>query len=111
MVVPWPDMAARTELAEETRTRSTRLRFRCHFLRRDHSGVGSSPGWVSQHVAEAYVMHDGRTESLTFGGATSLLQWTDGAGTGSNGCGDCVSLSAWCCWSLGSVVAMQQWKG
>jgi hypothetical protein len=56
-------------------------------------------------------MHDGRTESSTFGGATSLLQWTDGARTGSNGCSDCVPSSAWCCWSPGSVVAAQQWKG
>jgi hypothetical protein len=56
-------------------------------------------------------MHDGRTESSTFSGAASLLQWMDGAGTGSNGCGDCVSSSAWCCWSLRSVVAAQQRKG
>jgi hypothetical protein len=56
-------------------------------------------------------MHDGRTESLTFGGVASLLQWTGGAGTSSNGCGDCVSSSAWCCWSPGGGVVAKQWKG
>jgi hypothetical protein len=56
-------------------------------------------------------MHDGKTESLTFGGVASLPPWTDGARTGSNGYDDCVSSSAWCCWSLGSGVAAQQWKG
>jgi hypothetical protein len=53
MVVPWPDIAARTELAGETKPRSTRLRFQHHFLQRGRSGVGSSPGWVSQHVVAA----------------------------------------------------------
>jgi hypothetical protein len=50
MVAPWPDMAAHTELAGDTRTHSARLHFRCHFHRRGRSGVGSSRGWVSQQV-------------------------------------------------------------
>jgi hypothetical protein len=40
-------------------------------------------------------VHDGRIESSTFGGVASSLQWTDGVGTGSNGCGDRFSLLAW----------------
>jgi hypothetical protein len=56
-------------------------------------------------------VHDSRTKSSTFGCVVSLLQWMDGAGTGSNGCGDCVSLSAWCYWNPGGGVAVQHWKG
>jgi hypothetical protein len=56
-------------------------------------------------------VHNSRTESSTFIGVVSLLQWTDRAGTSSNGCGDCVSSSAWCYWSPGGGVAVQQWKG
>jgi hypothetical protein len=56
-------------------------------------------------------MHNGRTESLTFGGAVSSLQWTDGARTSSNGCGDRFSSSTWCRWSLKRIIAAQQWKG
>jgi hypothetical protein len=67
--------------------------------------MGSSPGWVLQHVVAAHVMHDGRTESTTFSGATSSLQRAYGVKMGSNECGDRFSSSAWRCWSSESVVA------
>jgi hypothetical protein len=69
--------------------------------------VGSSPGWVSQHVVAAQVMHDGRTESSTFSGATSSLQRAYEVETSSNECGDYFSSSAWRRWSSGSIVAAQ----
>jgi hypothetical protein len=45
------------------------------------------------------------------GGVASLPHWTNGAGTGSNGCGDNFLSSAWRCWSSRDGVAAQQWKG
>jgi hypothetical protein len=47
------------------------------FILQGRHDVGSSPGWVSQHVVGAQVMHDGRTKSSSFGGTASSLQWAN----------------------------------
>jgi hypothetical protein len=68
--------------------------------------------WLSVIVFSSYGgAHNSGTESLTFGGVATLLQWMDGAGTGSNGCSDCIPSPAWCSQSSGSGVAVQQRKG